>query len=330
MTEPTHFIANSHGKGAFDPNVEPVLRIAPGTGETIGFETDDAVYAQLHDRGSLAEVTAQINPVTGPVFVEGAEPGDTLAVTIQGIDLIDHGWSVYLPGTGALARRMGEETMTRRIPISSAEAALTDALSVPVRPMIGCIGTAPALGTGSTIMPCYSFGGNMDLTDAGPGAVVYLPVEVPGALLSIGDIHAIMARGESSFVAIEAQGTAIVSVDLIAASSSATAPASSDPITAALTRLRAPRIETADEWIFVGLGDPMQESIARGYEDMFDFLVEGHGWDRADAYVVMSALAHSELGGPTGSSDPDPLHPMTAVGSVTVHRLPKRVLHDRR
>lgn len=59
---------------------------------------------------------------------------------------------------------------------------------------------------------------------------------------------------------------------------------------------------------------------------MFDFLVRDHGWNRDDAYVVMSALAHSELGGPTGSTDPDPLHPMAAVGAVTVHRLPKSVL----
>lgn len=126
--------------------------------------------------------------------------------------------------------------MARRIPIRSDEVVLTDTLSVPVRPMIGCIGTAPAQGTGSTIMPSYSFGGNMDLTDAAPGSTVHLPVEVDGALLSIGDLHAIMARGESSFVAIEAQGTAIVSVDLIKNTSP----------------LRAPRIETDREWIFVG------------------------------------------------------------------------------
>ena len=126
----------------------------------------------------------------------------------------------------------------------------------------------------------------MDLTDAKPGSTVYLPVDVPGALLSIGDIHAIMSRGESSFVAIEAQGTAIVSVDLIKG-----------------VKHRAPRIEIEDEWIFIGLGNPVQESIQRGYEDVFDFLVEDNGYSHEDAYVVMSALAHSELGGPTGSEN---------------------------
>lgn len=149
----------------------------------------------------------------------------------------------------------------------------------------------------------------MDLVQCRPGSTVYLPVMVEGAYLAIGDIHAIMAEGESSFVAIEAEGTAVVSVDLVKG-----------------LPLRAPRVETADEWIFVGLGDPVQESIRRGYEDMFEFLVEGHGWDRGDAYAVMSAVGHSQLGGPTGSTDPDPLHPFTAVGAVTIHRLPKAVL----
>lgn len=310
MSAMDHFLDNSHGKPGFDKDLEPALTIRPGTGEVIGFETDDSVYAQLHERGSLDKVTAEINPVTGPVHVEGAEPGDTLAVRIHQIDLIEHGWSVYLPGVGALARRMGEEAMARKVPIVDGQVRLTESLSHPVLPMIGCIGTAPATGVGSTVMPSYGFGGNMDLTDARPGAVVHLPVEVAGALLSIGDIHAIMARGESSFVAIEAQGTARVSVDLIKGGRA----------------LRAPRVETEDEWVFVGLGDPVQESINRGYEDMFDVLVQDHGWTAADAYVVMSALAHSELGGPTGAVDPDPLHPMTAVGAVTLHRLPKSVL----
>src|SRR5690606_4953844 len=117
MTRIDHFLDRSHGKGGFDASTEPALRIAPGTGETIGFETSDDVYAQLHERGSLDRVTAQINPVTGPVYVEGAMPGDTLRVTIHDILLGQYGWSVFLPGSGALSRRMGEIAMSRRIPL---------------------------------------------------------------------------------------------------------------------------------------------------------------------------------------------------------------------
>ncbi|MCC3277375.1 MULTISPECIES: acetamidase/formamidase family protein [unclassified Arthrobacter] len=304
-----HFLDKTHGRFGFSASGSPALKITPGTGETIGFETSDEVYAQLHEFHDMEKLTVGINPVTGPVYVEGARPGDALAVTIHDIRLKDRGWSVSLPGSGALQYVMGEEMFTRRVPIDDDGVHVTDRHTFEPLPMIGCIGTAPAEGSNSTIMPSTPQGGNMDLVQCRPGSTVYLPVMVEGAYLSIGDIHAIMAEGESSFVAIEAEGIAVVSVDVVRD-----------------LNLRAPRVETADEWIFVGLGDPVQESIRRGYEDMFHFLVSDHGWDRGDAYAVMSAVGHSQLGGPTGSAEPDPLHPFSAVGAVTIHRLPKSVL----
>lgn len=304
-----HFLDKSKGKFGFSAAETPALRIIPGTGERIGFETSDEVYRQLNEHGDMDQLTVGINPVTGPVYIEGAEPGDALAVTIHDIQLIDCGWSVSLPGSGALQDLMGDEVFARRVPIDEGGVHVTERHTFAARPMIGCIGTAPAEGAHSTVMPTYGQGGNMDLTECRPGATVYLPVMVQGAYLSIGDIHALMAEGESSFVAIEAEGTAVVSVDLIKA-----------------MPLRAPRVELEDEWIFVGLGDPVQESVKRGYEDMFQFLTVWHGWDAGDAYAVMSAVAHSRLGGPTGSSTPDPLHPMSPIGAVTTHRLPKSVL----
>ncbi len=304
-----HFLDKSHGKPGFSASGSPALRIVPGTGERIGFETSDAVYAELHEHHDMSRLTAQINPVTGPVWVEGAMPGDALKVTIHEIRLKGYGWSVSIPGSGALQHVMGEEMFTRKVPIDAEGVHVTSRHVFEARPMIGCIGTAPAQGSNSTLMPSYPQGGNMDVTEVRPGSIVYLPVMTEGALLSIGDIHAIMAEGESSFVAIEAEGIAVVSVELVTGMS-----------------LRAPRIETADEWIFVGLGAPVQESIRRGYEDLFGFLVDDLGWDSGDAYAVLSAVGHSRLGGPTGSVAPDPLHPFDAVGAVTLHRLPKSVL----
>jgi amidase len=186
---------------------------------------------------------------------------------------------------------------------------LTDTLDCAAAPMIGCLGLAPAEVDGSTVMPTYPTGGNMDLTDARVGSTVYLPVQVPGALLSVGDLHAVMARGESTFVAIEIAGTATLSVDLIKGRS-----------------IRGPQVDTGDEWVCVGLGDPVQDSIVMAYESLCSVMVDQHGWSREDAYVVLSALGHTELGGPTGSSDPDPLHPFRAVGAVTLARIAKDVL----
>lgn len=304
-----HFLDKSHGQPNFSADTEPALRITPGTGARIGFETSDEVYAQLHEHKDMAKLTAQLNPVTGPLYVEDAQPGDALAVTIHEIRLKDCGWSVSLPGVGALQEKMGADMFTRRVPIDGDGIHVTDRHTLTPAPMIGCIGTAPAQGSHSTVMPSYAQGGNMDLTDCRPGTTVYLPVMTEGAYLSIGDIHAIMAEGESSFVAIEAEGVAVVSVDIVKNLS-----------------LRAPRVETESEWIFVGLGDPVQESVQRGYEDVFDFLVDTHSYTPGDAYALLSAVCHSRLGGPTGNTAPDPLHPMTPIGAVTTHHLPKSVL----
>ena len=156
----------------------------------------------------------------------------------------------------------------------------------------------------------------MDLSDAAPGSTVYLPVQVPGALLSIGDLHAMMARHEATFVAIEAAGRATASVDLLKSPSGS------------LGGLRAPRVETPRDVICVGLGDPVQDSVIMAQESMFEMLTQDHGYSAEDAYVVMSAAAHSELGGPTGSQGPDLIHPFRAVGAVTLARLSRGFLRS--
>lgn len=313
----THYLSKDAGGPGISATREPVLRIEPGQGDRITFETDDAAYAQLHEHHDMAELTAPLNPVTGPVYVEGAEPGDVLAVTVHEITFPGGGWSIYLPGVGALAGPMGEEWVSRRVEIADGVVHLPGGRSCPVAPMVGCIGVAAADGDMSTVMPSYPTGGNMDVTDVAPGSTVYLPVQVPGALLYIGDLHAAMGRGEATFVAIEAAGEATVSVDLVKA------PAGS------LATLRAPRVETAEEIICVGLGDPVQESVVMAYESLFAVLTQDYGYSAADAYVTLSAVGHTELGGPTGSAEPDPLHPFRAVGAVTLARIGKEFLPPR-
>lgn len=311
-----HFLSKDLGQPDFTSDREPVLTLAPGQGDRITFETDDEAYRQMHEHHDMAKVTAMLNPITGPVHVQGAEPGDVLAVHIHDITFGDTGWSVYLPGAGALAGVMGQDWITRRVRLAQGTVQLTPDVTYPAAPMIGCLGVASADGSMSTMMPSYPTGGNMDLTDAAPGSTVYLPVQVAGALLSIGDLHAVMARGESSFVAIEAAGRATVSVDLMKSP------------TGSWASMRAPRVQTPDDLVCVGLGDPVQESIIMAYESMFQVLTEDHEYSAADAYVVMSAAAHTELGGPTGSTTPDPLHPFRAVGAVTLARISRKFLRD--
>ena len=110
---------------------------------------------------------------------------------------------------------------------------------------------------------------------------------ITGALLIIGDFHAVMARGESSFVAIEIAGRATVSVDVVKGRS-----------------IRGPQLDTGSEYVCVELGDPVQDSVQMAYESLFAVLTDEHGYTKDDAYALMSAVAHTELGGHPGHPAP--------------------------
>src|SRR5690625_3873434 len=177
MTQ-THFISKDHGYPGFSASREPVLRVTPGEGDRITFETDDAAYEQMHEHHDMEALTAPLNPVTGPVYVEGAAPGAVLAVHVHDITFKGVGWPIYLPAAGALADTMGKEWLSRRIELDGNTVRLTEKHTCPIEPMIGCIGVAAAEGDMSTVMPSYPTGGNMDMTDVAPGSTVYLPVQV--------------------------------------------------------------------------------------------------------------------------------------------------------
>ncbi|MBC9935730.1 MULTISPECIES: acetamidase/formamidase family protein [unclassified Leucobacter] len=302
------FLSKDQAHSGFSAEDSPALSLDPGTGERIVFETSDDAYAEYAATGSSRNLTSMVNPITGPVFVNGAEPGDTLIVTIVDIELGEYGWSGYFQGSGALAAVMGDEPYMRQIPIRDGEIHLTDTIRVPARPMVGCFGTAPAVGRNSSTAPVYAEGGNLDLTYATIGTRLYLPVRVAGAYLGLGDIHAVMAEGEASDVAVEAAGKITATVELTREFS-----------------VSAPVLETADEIIFVGLGDSLQESLAHGYQRAFRYLTRVHGFSRGDAFTVMSATVHSALGGPAGSAEAADGSDV-AAGAVTTHHVPKFIL----
>ncbi len=146
-----------------------------------------------------------VNPVTGPVFVDGAEPGDALKVTIGDFGPSGFGWTAIIPGFGLLADQFTEPRLhlwsydpTGREPMLFGRYA-----RVPLKPFAGTVGVAPAEPGHHSVIPPRPVGGNMDVRDLTAGAVLYLPVEVPGALFSIGDTHAAQGDGEVCGTAIE-------------------------------------------------------------------------------------------------------------------------------
>ena len=173
---------------------EPVAKI--NSGEQIIFETFDCYNNQIKSQNEqLSTVKMEFNnPATGPLYIEGANVGDILKIEIVDIKINDKGIMSTRPGAGVLSDLL-DESMIRFIPINNNKAIFNDKIEIPVNPMIGVIGVAPEGEEVKTTIPGVH-GGNMDCKRIVKGSVLYLPVFIKGALLSIGDLHAVMGDGE--------------------------------------------------------------------------------------------------------------------------------------
>lgn len=268
---------------AFDPSIPPVAAIRPG--ETIIVETHDTSTGRIHAPGDVPEFVRvrdpkKVNPAGGPVFVEGAEPGDALAVTILAITLGPLGWVRALGGAGVLKNGIEENAivMVRAEGDDLIFQASSGNLRFKARPMVGVIGTAPASGTVYTAHPGPQ-GSNMDVNLIGPGATVYLPVHAPGALLAIGDVHAAMGDGEISGTGIEIPAEVTARVDLIKGA----AP-------------RRPWLETPERWVTTGQGPSLDDAITEAVEGMVAHLGQQFRLTRSEAFLLVSARGDVRIG----------------------------------
>ena len=274
----THRLAKEQRAFAFDASLPPALRIA--SGDTVTFETGDVAYERL-SRGETVEAIKleNFNAVTGPVYVEGAAPGDALKVEVLDVQ-VRRAWSVWLPQFGGLGAHT-QATQVREIGLRDGRAWISETLSVPLRPMIGCMGVAPADGTASTFMPTYPFGGNMDLGELVAGSTIWLPVQVAGALLSMGDLHAAMGTAEPTWVGLEAAGQATLRIN----------------VETGLT-LAFPRVRSGHETIVMGMGDSLASAQQQAIDAAYALLTDEWGLSAFDAYAYISAAVHMRLGGP--------------------------------
>lgn len=196
---------------AFSPEQPPQAR--GRSGETFVFECQDCYCGQLNEDGmdfSRMDMSRN-NPATGPLFVEEAMPGDVLRVEILDIAIASEGAMCARDGAGVYQI---EGCCCRRFPVEQGEILFDKGIRLPVRPMIGVIGTAPAQGSVSTTRP-GEHGGNLDIRELNRGTTLYLPVNAPGALLSMGDLHALQGDGETVICALEMEGRVTVKVDVL-------------------------------------------------------------------------------------------------------------------
>lgn len=195
---------------SFSRDLQPVLTVA--SGETVRIRTKDCFGNQVQrPEDELDSIDwDQINPATGPVFVEGAVAGGALKVRIEGIELDGQIACCTGEGEGVCGDMFGAWS-TRVLPIEEGAVRWNDKLSIPVAPMIGVIGVAPA-GEPVNCGTPGAHGGNMDNTAIAPGATLYFPVAVDGALFGCGDMHAVMGDGEISVSGAEVAGFATVTL----------------------------------------------------------------------------------------------------------------------
>ncbi len=206
-------ITRDHVVYAMSPDNAPAAHAESGA--TIRFETIDCFGGQIvRETDKMGTLDwSRINPATGPLFVEGAKPGDTLKVEILAIDLEKQAATVEAPGEGITGLHADNET-TKILPVADGKAIFNDSLALDLAPMIGVIGTAPAEGSIATGTP-DEHGGNMDCKRIGAGTTLYLPVNVEGALLAMGDLHAVMGDGEVCVCGAEISGAVTVRISVV-------------------------------------------------------------------------------------------------------------------
>jgi acetamidase/formamidase len=203
----SHTIHKSSHHYGWDNSLTPRLVVAQG--ESVAFESNDASSGQLGPKSTVADVAAldfsKINPVTGPILVDGAEPGDAIKVTILDFSPSGHGWTANIPGFGLLADQFKDPALHlwKYDTTGKEPAAYGPGGRVPLKPMCGTIGLAPAKPGLHSIVPPRNVGGNMDIRDLSVGVELWLPVEVSGGMFSVGDMHAAQGDGEVCGTAID-------------------------------------------------------------------------------------------------------------------------------
>ena len=265
-----------------------MLNIHPG--ETVEFHPIDASDGQITAGSTVADLAkldfARVNPVVGPVYIDGAEPGDAVKVTLLSFAPSGWGWTGNIPGFGLLADQFPEPALHiwRYDAVSLAPAMYGPGGRVPLKPFCGTIGLAPAEPGVHDIVPPRRIGGNMDIRDISAGTELYLPVEVRGALFSVGDTHAAQGDGEVCGTAIESLAALVASFELIKRANlkfprfTTAGPVSRD-------------LDTKGYEVTTGIGPDLMQGARAALSGMIDLLAARHHMNPVDAYMLCSVCA---------------------------------------
>jgi acetamidase/formamidase len=279
-----HSVSAEQRQTVWDRAIPPVLEVESGA--TVHLETKDASNGQLSASSTADDVTTMdldnVNPVTGPVYVKGAEPGDTLQVEILELAPNDWGWTAIIPEFGLLADAFPDPWLN----ISTVDAKtntvhFNNQITLPFAPFPGTIGVAPQEPGPHSVLPPTKWGGNMDIKHLTAGTTLYLPIAAEGALFSVGDTHAAMGDAEVCGTAVESAMTITVRLTTI----------KDHPI--AYPQYRIPpgqlaRQEQSGYHVCTGIDSDLTEAAKQATRAAIEHIEQTHGIDRQTAYAIAS------------------------------------------
>ena len=264
--------------------LDPALRIAPG--DVVHCWTQEVTNGQIGPDSKAEEIPTvdfdQIYPLAGPIHVDGAEPGDALSVEILSLEPDDWGWNGIIPGLGLLSDDFGDPYI-RHWDLSDGQTTrLDDRAVIPLQPFCGTMGVAPAEPGEHFNLPPGNFGGNVDIRHLNEGARLLLPVQVPGALFSAGDCHAVQGDGEVCVTGLECPMSFSLRFGLEKGAGLAS-PAfytHGSPLSRHDTE--------AGYFATTGVGPDLMENAKNSVRRMIDWLGKEHGLSPEDAYLLCS------------------------------------------
>lgn len=275
------------GHLGWDRSIPPVAEVA--SGDEVELTLADCFAGQLTDDATAADVAAldldRANPLTGPIRVVGARPGDALAVEILEVEVGPVGWTTLLPGFGLLADDFPDPHAIVS-DIGADSVVFGEIARLPRRPFLGTVGLSPAAPGHHSVIPPRRVGGNLDCRDVRPGATLLLPIEVDGALLSVGDPHAAQGDGEVCGTAVETTATTrvrlTVRADLHLAAPALELPSDVEPPGGA-------------RQVTTGVGPDLYEAARAATRAMIEHLGRVHDLAAADAYALCSVAGNLRI-----------------------------------
>src|SRR4051812_40717018 len=279
----THHLPDEHVHFTWDTGHEPVLAIE--SGDTVVVWTRDVSDNQIGPDSDASVIASldwnRVYPLSGPIAVDGAEPGDTLAIEVLDIHTQGWGWTAVLPGLGLLPEDFPDAYL-RVFDLSHGDLAfMRQDVAIPLEPFFGTMGVCPAGASAQPVMPPGTFGGNMDTRQLRRGATLFLPVQLERALFSCGDAHGAQGDGEVCVTGLEAPMFASLRFTV---ESGRSLPSPQYRTPAPLT----PRVDAAPFYATTGVGGDLYVGAQDAIRAMVDHIAGTYDLGREDAYLLCS------------------------------------------